>query len=41
MGPSAAIAGIYTAVDHSDGVWKAPANVAVQNVIAPAIKIDQ
>jgi hypothetical protein len=40
MAPSAAMAGIYTAVDNSQGVWKAPANVAVQSVIAPAIKID-
>ena len=40
MPPSAAMAGIYTAVDNSDGVWKAPANVAVQNVIKPAVAID-
>ncbi len=40
MAPSAAMAGLYTAVDNSQGVWIAPANVAVQNVITPAIKID-
>jgi hypothetical protein len=40
MAPSAAMAGVYTAVDSAEGVWKAPANVAVQSVIAPAIKID-
>ncbi|MDN3643369.1 phage tail sheath subtilisin-like domain-containing protein, partial [Lutimonas halocynthiae] len=40
MPPSAAMAGIYTAVDNNIGVWKAPANVAVQSVIAPAINID-
>ncbi|WP_244593027.1 phage tail sheath family protein [Pukyongia salina] len=40
MAPSAAMAGIYTAVDNADGVWKAPANVAVQNVTAPAVKIN-
>lgn len=38
--PSAAMAGIYTAVDHSTGVWKAPANVVIQNVIAPSVHID-
>ncbi len=40
MPPSAAMAGIYTSVDNNIGVWKAPANVGVQNVIAPAVKID-
>lgn len=30
--PSASIAGIYTAVDNSRGVWKAPANVTVSYV---------
>jgi len=40
IAPSTAMAGIFTAVDNSDGVWKAPANVAVQNVIEPAVKID-
>ncbi|WP_417591679.1 MULTISPECIES: phage tail sheath family protein [Flavobacteriales] len=38
--PSAAIAGIYTAVDNNEGVWVAPANVGVQGVIAPSINID-
>lgn len=33
---SAAMAGIYAQVDASRGVWKAPANVAVASVIAPA-----
>lgn len=40
MPPSAAMAGIYTSSDNSEGVWKAPANVTIQNVIAPAVKID-
>ena len=40
MPPSAAMAGIYAAVDNSEGVWKAPANVAVQNVIKPTVAID-
>jgi uncharacterized protein len=38
MPPSGAIAGIYAAVDNSRGVWKAPANVGVSNVIKPAIE---
>lgn len=40
MTPSAAMAGIYTIVDNNEGVWVAPANVAVQGVVAPAVKID-
>ncbi|WP_303315350.1 phage tail sheath C-terminal domain-containing protein [Flavivirga abyssicola] len=40
MPPSAAMAGIYTIVDNNEGVWVAPANVGVQGVISPAIKID-
>ncbi|CAM1345267.1 phage tail sheath family protein [Tenacibaculum amylolyticum] len=40
MTPSAAMAGIYTVVDNNEGVWVAPANVGVQGVIAPAIKVD-
>lgn len=32
--PSAAIAGIYTRVDNSRGVWKAPANISLNNVIS-------
>lgn len=37
--PSAAIAGIYTAIDHSRGVWKAPANISLQPVVIPAVDI--
>lgn len=37
--PSAAMAGIYTAVDTARGVWKAPANVSVSSVIAPEVSI--
>jgi hypothetical protein len=37
--PSAAIAGIYAAVDNSRGVWKAPANVSLNAVIRPTIQI--
>ena len=37
MPPSGAIVGIYAAVDSARGVWKAPANVSLSNVIAPAV----
>lgn len=33
--PSGAIAGIYALVDGQRGVWKAPANVSLNSVIAP------
>jgi uncharacterized protein len=36
---SAAMAGIYTMVDNSRGVWKAPANVSVNMVVAPCTTI--
>ncbi len=34
--PSGAVAGIYALVDSQRGVWKAPANVSLNGVIAPA-----
>jgi uncharacterized protein len=37
--PSAAMAGIYTMVDNSRGVWKAPANVSLNGVISPAVNL--
>lgn len=37
--PSAAIAGVYAAVDRERGVWKAPANVSLTAVIGPVTKI--
>ncbi|MFD1604374.1 phage tail sheath C-terminal domain-containing protein [Flavobacterium artemisiae] len=37
--PSSAVAGIYARVDSNRGVWKAPANVGINYVIRPAIKI--
>ncbi|HBA65073.1 MAG TPA: phage tail protein [Methylococcaceae bacterium] len=37
--PSGAIAGVYAAVDRDRGVWKAPANVSLNAVIAPAVTI--
>ena len=36
---ASAIAGVYTMVDNSRGVWKAPANVSLSSVIGPAINI--
>jgi Bacteriophage tail sheath protein len=35
--PSSAMAGIYAATDNKRGVWKAPANVSVNNVTQPTI----
>ena len=37
--PAAAMAGIWCMVDNTRGVWKAPANVAVSMVNAPAVNI--
>lgn len=37
--PSGALAGIYTQIDNSRGVWNAPANVALTSVIAPTFNI--
>lgn len=37
--PSAAMAGIYTAVDNNRGVWKSPANVSLSGVIKPSTMI--
>jgi phage tail sheath protein FI len=37
--PSGAIAGVYARVDRARGVWKAPANVGLSLVIAPAVKV--
>lgn len=37
--PSAAMAGIYTMVDNTKGVWKAPANVGVAACMSPAVNI--
>jgi phage tail sheath protein FI len=39
MPPSAAMAGIYTMVDNSRGVWKAPANVSMNAVVSPAVDV--
>lgn len=37
--PSGAMAGIYTMVDNTRGVWKAPANVSLSMVDAPSLNI--
>ena len=37
--PSAAIAGVYARVDNDRGVWKAPANVGLNYVVKPKLKI--
>jgi phage tail sheath protein FI len=37
--PGAAMAGVYTMVDNTIGVWKAPANVSLNSVIKPAVDI--
>jgi phage tail sheath protein FI len=37
--PSGAVAGVYAQTDRDRGVWKAPANIALNNVAAPAVKI--
>lgn len=37
MPPSGAIAGVYSMVDRTRGVWKAPANVSLTNVLGPEV----
>lgn len=37
--PSAAVAGAYATTDRNRGVWKAPANVALAMVTAPAVRV--
>lgn len=37
--PAAALAGVYTLVDNTRGVWKAPANVSLAGVIGPAVPL--
>jgi phage tail sheath protein FI len=38
--PSGAVAGVYAATDTARGVWKAPANVGVADVVEPTIRLD-
>jgi uncharacterized protein len=37
--PSGAIAGLYTRVDSTKGVWKAPANESLMSVIGPSLAV--
>jgi len=41
MPPAPAVVGLYAQVDNTLGVWHAPANVSLSNVIAPAFPITQ
>ena len=38
--PSGAVTGVYAATDTNRGVWKAPANVSLADVIEPVVKLD-
>lgn len=37
--PSAGMAGLYTMVDNTRGVWKAPANISMNGVVSPTVAI--
>ena len=37
--PSGPIAGLYTRVDNTKGVWKAPANESLSFIVAPTVEI--
>lgn len=39
--PGGAVAGVYARTDNERGVWKAPANVSLNKVVGPAVKISQ
>jgi phage tail sheath protein FI len=38
--PSGGMAGVYTAIDATRGVWNAPANVSLVSVIDPTVRIN-
>lgn len=38
--PSGAVAGVYASTDSNRGVWKAPANTSLANVVEPVVKLD-
>lgn len=38
--PSGAVAGVYAATDTARGVWKAPANVSLADVVEPTVRLD-
>jgi Bacteriophage tail sheath protein len=37
--PGSSMAGVFTMVDNTRGVWKAPANVSLNNVVSPVVNI--
>jgi Bacteriophage tail sheath protein len=37
---SGGVAGVYAATDRARGVWKAPANISLADVVAPAVKLN-
>ncbi len=37
--PAGAVAGVYATTDNTRGVWKAPANIGVANVIQPTLHV--
>ncbi len=37
---SGAMAGVYTSVDSTRGVWNAPANIALSSVANPTFKLN-
>ncbi|MCB0428638.1 MAG: phage tail sheath family protein [Flavobacteriales bacterium] len=39
LSPGTSIAGIYARVDRERGVWKAPANVSIRNVVQPSVVV--
>ena len=39
MPPSSSMAGLYARTDRDRGVWKAPANISVSNVVGPNLTI--
>ncbi len=38
--PGGAVAGVYAATDSTRGVWKAPANISLNNVLEPLVRLD-
>ncbi|WP_144282618.1 phage tail sheath family protein [Chryseobacterium echinoideorum] len=39
LAPSSSMAGVYAKVDSTSGVWKAPANIGLNYVVAPMVKV--
>ena len=39
--PASGLAGVYQLIDHTIGVWKAPANIGLSGVIQPALRITE